>query len=119
MAVSILPETKAPPQAETPDRQHSTRAAILDFVIRYKTDNDGIAPSMREIAAAVDLAASSLSTVKLHLSILERDGFVGVIRDGSGNSVPRGIQVRGGGYRFDGRTAQAMVARVGRGECAA
>ena len=48
--------------------------AVLDYIRQYKDANDGNAPSMREIAAAVGLA--STSTALHHVTELEKRGLI-------------------------------------------
>lgn len=64
------------------------RESILDFVIHFKKQNNGIAPSVREIMEAVDI--SSTSMVNYHLERLERTGQI-VFPFGPGR--PRAIAV--------------------------
>ena len=60
---------------------YHTADAILEFIRRHKREHGGMAPSMREIAAAVGLA--STSTAHHHLATLEERGL---IRRGDGKS---------------------------------
>jgi repressor LexA len=60
---------------------------MLDFISRYKADNDGVPPTYREIGKA--LGIPSTSTVGFHLATLERMGKLKVI-PGS----PRGIRLK-------------------------
>lgn len=55
---------------EITDAQHR----VLDEIIRFKTANDGTAPSVRELAAAAGLA--STNTVQTHLVRLEAMGYI-------------------------------------------
>lgn len=50
-----------------------TQRAVFDFICKT-IDNDGIAPSVREIAQAVGV--KSTSTVQYNLDILESKGFI-------------------------------------------
>ena len=67
-----------------------TKKRVLDFIIDYKTQHDGLAPTYREIAAATDL--HSPSVVAYHLGGLQRDGLIRVIE----KSKNRRIIVVGG-----------------------
>lgn len=51
-----------------------TAEDVLNFIRRYKREHNGIAPTMREIAAAVGLA--STSTASHHVNALERRGHI-------------------------------------------
>lgn len=68
---------------------------VLNFIIKYKSENNGNSPSVTEIAAAVGVA--STSTVDFHLTKLERAGKI--TRDGVKN-----IQVIGGEWKMEGVT---------------
>ena len=65
------------------------RKEIYEFIVKYKTENDGLSPSMREIMGQ---GVSSTSVVDWHLKKLEQDGKI------SCNGV-RGIKVIGGEWR--------------------
>ena len=65
------------------------RKEVYEFIVKYKTDNDGLSPSMREIMAQ---GVSSTSVVDWHLKKLEQEGKI------SCNGV-RGIKVTGGKWR--------------------
>ena len=65
------------------------RHGVYKFIVKYKTENDGLSPSMREIMAQ---GVSSTSVVAWHLTKLETEGKIewgGV----------RGIKVTGGEWR--------------------
>lgn len=66
---------------------------ILRFIVQFKTDHNGIAPSSREIMQAVDI--SSLSIVNYHMNKLVENGR---ITYPLGRGVPRAIAVPG--YTF-------------------
>lgn len=82
------------------ERGNKARQKIYDFLIDFFMQN-GYAPSVREIAAAVGL--KSTSTIFSHLAKLEREGKI-EIRDKS----PRAIRLVG--YKFvkeeEGTTTQ-------------
>lgn len=63
---------------------------VYDFIVSYKADHDGCAPTTREIVAAVGL--STTSAVAFHLDALEHRGLIR--RQGFGKS--RRIEVVGG-----------------------
>ena len=65
------------------------RKEIYEFIVKYKTENDGLSPSMREIMGQ---GVSSTSVVDWHLKKLEQEGKI------SCNGV-RGIKVIGGEWR--------------------
>lgn len=52
----------------------STRDAVFDFIVQFKQAHNGIAPSVREIKTAVDLA--STNTVNYHLEQLAANGRI-------------------------------------------
>ena len=65
------------------------RKQVYEFIVKYKTENDGLSPSMREIMGQ---GVSSTSVVDWHLKKLEQEGKI------SCNGV-RGIKVIGGEWR--------------------
>ena len=65
------------------------RQGVYKYIIKYKRDNDGLSPSMREIMAQ---GVSSTSVVAWHLNKLEQEGKI------NGGGV-RGIKVTGGEWR--------------------
>jgi SOS-response transcriptional repressor LexA len=67
---------------------------IYDFIVKFKEENDGCAPSRDEMAQAVGLR--SKSDIGDHLDELERQGKIVQIRSTpSGSSAPRMIKVVG------------------------
>ena len=52
----------------------TAQARVLQAVIQYKTDNDGCAPTIRELKTAVGLASES--SIYLHLRALEARGLI-------------------------------------------
>lgn len=48
----------------------TTRERIFEMIVRYKREHDGLAPAITEIA---DECYLSVSTVKYHLFMLERE----------------------------------------------
>lgn len=72
---------------------------VLNFIIAYKRDHDGVGPSMSEIGAAVEVKSNS--NVTLHLETLERAGLIECLRNDRGDRIPRGIKVTGGAWVFD------------------
>ncbi len=65
------------------------RHGVYKYIIKYKSDNDGLSPSMREIMAQ---GVSSTSVVDWHLKKLEQEGKIRC-------SGVRGIKVTGGEWR--------------------
>ena len=65
------------------------RHGVYKYIIKYKRDNDGLSPSMREIMAQ---GVSSTSVVTWHLNKLEQEGKINC------NGI-RGIKVTGGEWR--------------------
>jgi len=47
---------------------------VLDAIVMYKAEHNGVAPSIRELMVAVDL--NSTSAVSYHLDRLERKGYI-------------------------------------------
>lgn len=47
---------------------------VYDFIVRYKTENDGISPSFREIMENCNI--SSMSLVKYHINKLADAGLI-------------------------------------------
>lgn len=78
----------------------NTRKRIYDFIVQFKSMNDGCAPSEREIQEG--LGISSTSVVHHHLEKLELEGKI-VRMPGAGTS--RGIKVVGGVWRL-GRVSE-------------
>lgn len=72
----------------TPEKQNDKRDAILDFIVKYKAEHDGVAPTVREIQKATGI--SSTSVIDYHMLILERDGKIRTER-----YQPRFIEVVG------------------------
>lgn len=48
--------------------------AVLDYIIRYKTEHDGVSPTMHEISLRCDI--SSTSMVARDLDALEEEGRI-------------------------------------------
>lgn len=76
----------------------SSRDRIYDYIVHYKREHDGLAPAITEIAGGCYL---SVSTVKYHLFMLEREDRIRL--DGR-----RRIEVVGGEWELrDKGAAQA------------
>ena len=73
--------------------------SILRYIIAYKSENDGRAPTMREIM--IDCQVSSTSMVDYYLTQLE---LLDLIRRGD-KGLNRAIQVTGGQWVY--REAEA------------
>lgn len=58
------------------DESAANRKQVFEFIVAYKRDHDGLAPSVKEIALACYL---SESTVKHHLHMLERTNRIRVL----------------------------------------
>ncbi len=82
------------PRRPSPPRLTPTAGRVLEYIIRYKTANDGNSPTWRDIARAVGI--SSTSCVDYHIRRLECLGLI--IRPGS----TRGISVVGGQWTMKG-----------------
>jgi DNA-binding HxlR family transcriptional regulator len=70
-----------------------TAQRVFSFVVRYKEENDGVAPSYSEIMAACYI---SRTTVHHHLKQLEKDGHIKRV----GDTACRNIQVVGGKWQL-------------------
>lgn len=68
------------------DKSAANRDRVFKFIVRYKRTHDGLAPSVKLIAEACDLA---ISTVQYHLFQLEKEQRIRLIGR-------RGIEVIGG-----------------------
>lgn len=66
-------------------------AAVLEYIISYKRNNDGASPTLREICTACNVPSTSIAYYVL--MILERDGKI--CRD---KDKYRGIRVTGGSW---------------------
>lgn len=79
-------------------REHQLTGArterVFDFIVQYKSENDGNSPSIRDIMA--HCAISSTSVVIYHLEKLERSERIE--RDYAG---ARSIRVRGGEWNWN------------------
>jgi DNA-binding MarR family transcriptional regulator len=73
--------------------------AILKFLIGYKLNHDGVAPSFTEIGEAVGITTNSV--VSFHLTTLEEAGLVTCLRDETGRRIPRGIKVKYGQWTYN------------------
>ncbi|WP_119067819.1 winged helix-turn-helix transcriptional regulator [Aggregatilinea lenta] len=73
----------------------SSRDRIFEYIVRYKREHDGLAPAITEIAEGCYL---SVSTVKYHLFMLEREDRIRL--DGR-----RRIEVVGGKWDLGGNQA--------------
>jgi DNA-binding transcriptional regulator YhcF (GntR family) len=72
--------------------ENPIREQIFEYIIEFKRERDGLAPSVKEIAEACLL---SESTVKYHLLKLETERRIRVWGR-------RGIEVIGGEWNYDG-----------------
>ena len=70
--------------------------AMLETIIRFKKEHDGLSPTIRELMALT--GSKSTSVVEFHLEGLERGGRIR--RIGVGTS--RGIAVNGGRWSMEG-----------------
>ena len=66
---------------------------VLQAIIQYKTDHDGLGPTVRELAVITNTA--STSSIDYHLGRLEAAGLIQ--RD---PVVSRAIRVTGGQWRY-------------------
>jgi hypothetical protein len=70
----------------SPNREH-----VFEFIVAYKRENDGLAPSIKEIGEACLLGES---TVRHHLWVLQDEGRIRVVGR-------RAIQVVGGTWEYE------------------
>ena len=68
------------------------KASIFHFIISYKTENDGLSPTYREICE--ECGISSTSVVRYHLLKLEQEGKIAF------GKKKRGIKIIGGEWRY-------------------
>jgi SOS-response transcriptional repressor LexA len=68
---------------------------VFTFIVNYKTQHDGIAPSLREIMNACDI--SSTSMVHVVLNLLEEGGRIERV---GGKGTGRNIAVVGGSWQM-------------------
>lgn len=78
---------------------HPAAVAILNFVVQFKRENDGCAPSLRELVENVEGVAST-SMAQLYLDELEAAGLICRIRLPDGTAAARGILVLGGSWSY-------------------
>ena len=69
-----------------------SRQAVMDYIVKYKTANDGNSPTIREIMSGCEIGSTSI--VSYILRDLQDEGKLRVI-DGS-----RGIMVTGGHWEM-------------------
>ena len=68
--------------------------SVYDFIIKYKINNDGLSPTLREIMAGTDITSTSIASY--YLGILEG---VGLIHHNP--NISRGIRVVGGKWSLE------------------
>lgn len=77
------------------------RRWLFDFLVQYKTTNDGIAPSLQEIHRACqsqpDLVGISVSSIKWALGELRRQGLIEYTPN-----QPRCIKIVNGSWQLNG-----------------
>ncbi len=77
-----------------PNRVHGTRhLEILNYIIEFKRKNNGLSPTMREMAEAFH---TSTSAINYYLSRLEALGAI----EFYGNSKARSIMIPGSEWRM-------------------
>jgi SOS-response transcriptional repressor LexA len=79
--------------ARLPEKNLRTREEVYRFIVRYKAEHDGIAPTLREIGSAVGI--NSTSHLNYLIKTLRTDGRLETI-DGQ----PRTIMVTGGNWEL-------------------
>ncbi len=65
-----------------------TRQEIYDFIVQYKRDHDGLAPTLNEIAGGCHLSKAG---VKYHMPYMELRGMIRIVGR-------RGIEIIGGSW---------------------
>jgi predicted transcriptional regulator len=68
-----------------------TRDQVFNTIVEYKREHNGLSPSLKEIAAAVQL---SVSTVRYHLLMLDKEGRIRI-------TGRWGIEVPGGNWDWE------------------
>lgn len=77
---------------------------VLQFVVAFKRAHDGNSPSIREIMDGCRIASTSL--VAFYLAELEKRNKISLEpSDGRGSGKARRIEVIGGQWTFDARSA--------------
>ena len=66
-------------------------AAVYRYIVRYKVENDGVSPSLRDLGDYIGVKSTSL--VSYYLSLLEEAGLIVV-----DTRQARGIKLVGGQY---------------------
>ena len=74
------------------DSSADTRERVFEYIVDYKQDHDGLAPSITEIARKLYL---SRTTARYHVMMLEHEGRIRVLGR-------RAIQVIGGAWALPG-----------------
>lgn len=72
------------------------REKMLGFIIDYKDQHDGIAPSIRDIMPNFNITSESVMAYLLNE--MEQDGWIKMLRNKKGNIVARGIMITEDGY---------------------
>jgi SOS-response transcriptional repressor LexA len=78
--------------ARTPQPLTDRQRAALDAIIAFKDAHDGESPTLRELAAALDLADTSTNGISEHLQALEIKGWI--VRDTSGTGRRRTRRIK-------------------------
>jgi hypothetical protein len=93
-----MPSTgdKKPKPPKSPKPLSARQRAIFDFIIRFKRENGGDSPTIREIMCEVGIPSTSV--VGYNLNVLEARGLIS--RQSYGSS--RRIAVVGGRWEYDG-----------------
>ncbi len=68
------------------------RDRVFTTIVEYKRQHNGLSPSLKEIAAALQL---SVSTVRYHLLMLDKEGRIRI-------TGRWGIEVPGGNWDLEG-----------------
>ncbi|KAA3644805.1 MAG: hypothetical protein DWQ07_15480 [Chloroflexi bacterium] len=78
-----------------PEELTSREREVFGFIVRYKTDNDGVSPTIREILAGTRITSTSM--VAFYLGKLEEKGLIEALGKGV---QTRNIRVIGGQWLF-------------------
>ena len=71
--------------------------SVFDFIIKYKINNDGLSPTLRDIIGGTDITSTSIASY--YLGILEGVGLIYC-----NPNISRGIQVVGGKWTYEGNS---------------
>ena len=86
------------------NRENLTKRAedVLEAIINFKINNDGLSPTLRDIMRVTDITSSSVVTY--YLNKLEHQGFIS-----RNPKISRGIQVVGGKWIYENPETKDVI----------